>query len=110
VLRNEPRISENRPAYWVLVGKTERKRALQRHRRRWEDNIRMDLKDIGWEGVKSIITKRKIFVSLSTFNLYYEVNIQYLVSETGNSMKYRKESLLVHIKPKNAVYGQDMIL
>jgi hypothetical protein len=70
----------------------------------------MDLKDIGWEGVKSIITKRKIFLNLSTFKLYYEVNTQYLVSENGNSMKYRKESLLVHIKPKNAVYGQDMIL
>ena len=57
---NEPRLGENRSACWVLVVKTERKRPLMRHRRRWEDNVRMDLKDIGWEGVKSIITKKKI--------------------------------------------------
>jgi hypothetical protein len=41
------------------VGKTVRKRPLHRYRGRWEDNIRMDLKDIGWDGVNSIITKRK---------------------------------------------------
>jgi hypothetical protein len=109
VLGNEPRIGENRTAYRVLVDKTERKRPLQRHRRRWEDNIRMDLKYIGWEGVKSIITK-KMYVSPSTFKLHYEVNTHYLVPETGNFMKYRKESLLVHVKSINAVYGQSMIL
>jgi len=31
--------------------KPEGKRPLGRPRRRWEDNITMDLKDIGWEGV-----------------------------------------------------------
>jgi hypothetical protein len=34
-----------------LVGNPERKRQLGRPRCRWEDNIRMDLKKIGWEGV-----------------------------------------------------------
>jgi hypothetical protein len=34
-----------------LVGKLEGKRPFGRPRRRWEDNIRMDLKEIGWEGV-----------------------------------------------------------
>jgi hypothetical protein len=34
-----------------LVGKHERKIPLGRHRCRWEDNIRMDHKEIGWEGV-----------------------------------------------------------
>jgi hypothetical protein len=34
-----------------LVGKPEGKRPLGRSRRRWEDNIRMDLREIGWEGV-----------------------------------------------------------
>jgi hypothetical protein len=37
--------------YKILVGKPEGKRSLGRPRRRWEDNIRVDLKDIGWEGV-----------------------------------------------------------
>jgi len=32
-----------------LVGKPEGKRPLGRTRHRWEDNVRMDLKEIGWE-------------------------------------------------------------
>jgi hypothetical protein len=32
----------------VLVGRPEGKRSLGRHRRRWEDNIRMDIKEIRW--------------------------------------------------------------
>jgi hypothetical protein len=42
---------EIRNAYKILVGKPERKRPLGRPRRRWEDNIRMDLREIGWEVV-----------------------------------------------------------
>jgi len=34
-----------------LVGKPEEKRPLGRPRHRWEDNIRMDLGEIGWGGV-----------------------------------------------------------
>jgi hypothetical protein len=37
--------------YKILVGKPVGKRQLGRLRRRWEDNIRMDLREIGWEGV-----------------------------------------------------------
>jgi hypothetical protein len=33
----------------ILVGKPEEKKPLRRPRRRWEDNIRMDLKEIAWE-------------------------------------------------------------
>jgi hypothetical protein len=32
----------------ILVGKPEGKKPLERPRRRWMDNIRMDLKEIGW--------------------------------------------------------------
>jgi hypothetical protein len=35
----------------TLVGKREGKRPLGRHRRRWECNIRMYLREIGWEGL-----------------------------------------------------------
>jgi 1,2-phenylacetyl-CoA epoxidase catalytic subunit len=38
-------------AYKILVGKPEGKRQFRRTRRRWEDNIRMDLREIGWEVV-----------------------------------------------------------
>jgi hypothetical protein len=40
-----------RNAYAILVGKSEEKRPSRRPRRRWEDNIRIDLREIGWEGV-----------------------------------------------------------
>jgi hypothetical protein len=38
-------------AYRILVGKAEGKRLLGRPRRRWVDNIRMDLGMVGWDGV-----------------------------------------------------------
>jgi hypothetical protein len=38
---------EGRSMYRVLVGKPERKTPLERSRRRWEDGIKMDLRDIG---------------------------------------------------------------
>jgi hypothetical protein len=44
-------MGEIRNACKVLVGKPERKRPLGSRRRRREDNIRMDLREIGWEGV-----------------------------------------------------------
>jgi hypothetical protein len=34
----------------ILVGKPEGKRPLGRPRRRWVDNIKMDLREIGWDG------------------------------------------------------------
>jgi hypothetical protein len=38
-------------AYRILVGNPEGKRPLGRPRRRWEDNIRMNLREIEWGGV-----------------------------------------------------------
>jgi hypothetical protein len=40
--------------YRVLVGRAEGKRALGRPRRRWEDNIKMDLREIGFGGANWI--------------------------------------------------------
>jgi hypothetical protein len=42
---------KEKKVYKVLVGKPEGKRPLGRPRRRWEDEIRMDLREIGLEGV-----------------------------------------------------------
>jgi hypothetical protein len=39
---------EKRTAYRILVGKPEGRRRLGRSSRRWEDNIKMDLREIGW--------------------------------------------------------------
>jgi hypothetical protein len=41
-------MGEGRNVYRVLVGKPEGKRPLERARRRWEDGIKMDLREIGW--------------------------------------------------------------
>ena len=41
------RMREDRGVHRVLVGKHERKRPLGRPRRRWEDNIKMDLQEVG---------------------------------------------------------------
>ena len=41
------RMEEGRGVYNVLVGKPEGKRPLGRPRRRWEDNIKMDLQEVG---------------------------------------------------------------
>jgi hypothetical protein len=45
------RMGEKRNAYRLLVGKPEGKRPLGRPRRRWVDNIRMDLGKVGWSDV-----------------------------------------------------------
>jgi hypothetical protein len=42
------RMGEKRNLYRILVGKPEEKRPLGRPRRRWVDNMKMDLKDMGW--------------------------------------------------------------
>jgi hypothetical protein len=55
-------------AYKILVGIPERKRSLGRRKRRWEDNIRMDARETGWEVVDWIHVTQdrgqwRIFVS-----------------------------------------------
>jgi hypothetical protein len=48
------RMGEKRNAYRILVGKPEGQRPLGRPRRRFEDNIKIDLREIGWDGVEWI--------------------------------------------------------
>jgi hypothetical protein len=43
-------MGEKRNAYRILVANPEGKRPLGRPRRRWVDNIKMDLREIGWDG------------------------------------------------------------
>jgi hypothetical protein len=44
-------MGENRYACRILVGKPEGKRPLGRPSRRWVDNIKIDLREVGWDGV-----------------------------------------------------------
>jgi hypothetical protein len=45
------RMGERRGVYRVLVGKTEGKRTMWRPRRRWDENIKMDLQEVGCGGM-----------------------------------------------------------
>jgi hypothetical protein len=49
-LGNVERIWEKWNAYTILVGQPEEKRPLGRTRRRWVDNIKIDFREIGWDG------------------------------------------------------------
>jgi hypothetical protein len=42
---------EKRSAYRILVGKPERRKQLGRSRRKWEDNVKMDFREIEWGGM-----------------------------------------------------------
>jgi hypothetical protein len=44
-------MGEKRKSYGILVGKPEGKRPLGRPRHRWVDNIKMDHKETGWDGM-----------------------------------------------------------
>jgi len=59
---------EGRDVYRDLVGRPEGKRPLGRPRRRWEDNIKMDLMEIGiggaiWIQLARDRVQRKVFVN-----------------------------------------------
>ena len=61
-------MGEGRGVYRVLVGKPEGKRPLGRPRRRWEDNIRMDLQEVGlgyedWVGLAQDRNRWRALVS-----------------------------------------------
>jgi hypothetical protein len=47
-------MGEEKGNYRVLVGRSESKRPLGRRRRRWEDNIKLDLREIGIDGANWI--------------------------------------------------------
>jgi hypothetical protein len=47
-------MGEVRGAYNILVGRPEGRRPLGRHRRRWEDKIKMDIREIGFGDVEWI--------------------------------------------------------
>jgi hypothetical protein len=66
------RMGDGRSVYRVLVGRPEGKRPLGRPRRRWEDNIQMDLMEIGIDGANWIRLAQdkfqwRIYVSTVTY-------------------------------------------
>jgi hypothetical protein len=53
-----------------LVGKPEVKRPLEKPRCRWEDNIRMDLREIGWDGSEWIVLAQDRNQFLTAYNIW----------------------------------------
>jgi hypothetical protein len=51
-------MGERRGAYRALVGKPDGRRPLGRPRRRWEDNIKMDLREVWWGAETGLIWLR----------------------------------------------------
>jgi hypothetical protein len=51
-------IGEGRGAYRILVGRPEGRRPLGRPRHRWEDDIKMDLQEVGWGAWTGLIWLR----------------------------------------------------
>jgi hypothetical protein len=47
-------MGKKRSAYRILLGKPQGKRTLGRHSREYEDNIEMDVREIGWGGMEWI--------------------------------------------------------
>jgi hypothetical protein len=50
-------MEEKMNAYRILVGNPEGKSPLGRPRRRWVDNIKIDLREIGWDGMDWMLRK-----------------------------------------------------
>jgi hypothetical protein len=51
IVNRVAQMGEKRNAYRFLMGKPEGKRPIGKPRRSWEDNVRMDLSEIGWGGM-----------------------------------------------------------
>jgi hypothetical protein len=74
------RMGEERKVYRVLMGKPEGKRPLGRPRRRWEDGIRMDLRDTGWGSVEWIQLAQDRDRWLALVNKVMNLRVSYLFS------------------------------
>ena len=68
------RMGERRGVFRVLVGKPEGMRPLGRPRRRWEDNIKMDLQKVGCEGMDWIYLAQDVD-SLPFLSVLFKVTV-----------------------------------
>jgi hypothetical protein len=88
------RMGKKRNAYRILVGKSEGKRPLGRPRCKWEDNIKMDLREIEWGGIDWIYLAQdrdqwRAFVK-AVMNLLVPYNVGKFLSSsaTGNFSRW----------------------
>jgi hypothetical protein len=70
---------EKRNAYRIFVGKPKGKRPLGRQRRRWVDNIKMDLGEIGWHGMD--------WIDLAQDRSQWRALVNMVINEPSGSIK-----------------------
>ena len=90
------RMGQGRGVYRVLVGKPEGKRPLGRPRRRWEDNIKMDLQEVGggcgdWMELAQDRDRWRAFVS-TVMNLRVPKYAGNFLTSCRNSWLLKKDS------------------
>jgi hypothetical protein len=87
------RMGKQRNAYRILVGKSERKRPLGRPRRRWEDAIKIDLREIGWSGMGCIDLAQDRSLVNRVMNLRVPQNVGKFLSSCATSGFSRRTQL-----------------
>jgi hypothetical protein len=70
-----PRVGEGRGVYKVLVGRPEGKRPLGRPRHRWEDNIKLDLGEMGIDGANWIQLARNMVQWRAFVNMMMNLHV-----------------------------------
>jgi hypothetical protein len=70
-------MGEMENSYNILVGKSERKRPLGKLKRRWEDNTRAYLREIGWEDVGWVHSLKIRKSDVSFVNMVMNLRVSY---------------------------------
>jgi len=68
-------MGERRGVYRVLVGKPEGRRSLGRCGRRWDDNIKMDLQEVGCGGMDWIDGFQALVNAVMNLRVYYKMRV-----------------------------------
>jgi hypothetical protein len=99
-------MGERRGAYRALVGKPEGRRPLGRPRRRWEDNIKMDLRELGWAGMDwiNLAEDRGRWWALANavMNLWVPLNAGNFLSSLGCLASQEGLCSMEYVSPQKA--------
>jgi hypothetical protein len=92
-------MGEEGNAYWVFVGKPDGKRPLGKLGYRWEENVKLDFKDIGWEcldWIRLAHDRHRWQAVVSTvINLHIQYNVGNFLTSPGTSSFSRRT--LLHV-------------
>jgi hypothetical protein len=82
-------MGKGRDVYRILVGKPEGKRPLGRHRRRWEDNIKVDFQEVASGGRNwiELAQDREIWRSLVNIVINFQVGMKHAGFESDRDKK-----------------------